>query len=278
MDDIGGLPLVVYEDECLVAVRKPARMHSAPGLGAGDLCAWVFRRYPEVETAGAGPRRPRRSPAEGGLLHRLDYETSGIVLFARNSAAFDSLLRQQERGAFYKEYLALSSASREDMPVGSAPRKAFPTGLDARAWADARDRLDGGALAAMLGGTRAGPVSRVASRFRAYGLRGSRVACSDPGGGDGPIYTSDLLTCSAVGGEAESPSGPSPSSPLVEIRVGLSRGFRHQARAHLSWIGLPISGDSLYGGAPDERLRLYAVGLSFEHPATGKRLSLTVKP
>ncbi len=277
MDDIDRLPLVVYEDECLVAVRKPARMHSAPGLGAGDLCAWVFQRYPEVETAGTESRRPRRSPAEGGLLHRLDYETSGIVLFARDSAAFDSLLRQQERGTFYKEYLALSTASREGMPAGSAPRKAFPTGLDAGAWADARDRLDGSALAAMLDGKRAEPACRVASRFRAYGRRGSRVACSDPGGGNGPIYTSDILACSEARSEGESLSGPSRSSPTLEIRVGLSRGFRHQVRAHLSWIGLPISGDSLYGGASDERLRLYAVELSFEHPATGKRLSLTVR-
>ena len=42
-----------------------------------------FPTLPRSQTAGTESRRPRRSPAEGGLLHRLDYETSGIVLFAR---------------------------------------------------------------------------------------------------------------------------------------------------------------------------------------------------
>ena len=63
----------------------------------------------------------------------------------------------------------------------------------------------------------------------------------------------------------------------MEIRVGLSRGFRHQVRAQLAWIGLPISGDLLYGGRLDERLRLYAVGLSFTHPLTGNPMLLSAE-
>jgi 23S rRNA pseudouridine1911/1915/1917 synthase len=270
MGDTVGLPIVIYEDRSLLAVRKPPRMHTAPGPGGGDLCAWVFERYPDVESAGGGAEGSsaggRRAPREGGLLHRLDYETSGIVLFARDTRSFDALLRQQELGAFRKDYQAVSTASRAGMPAGSRPRMAVPGGLDAKAWTRARDRLDPRALAAMLEGARSEAGLGVASSFRAYGPGGSRVACIGAGG-IGPIYRSDILACF----EGE-------SARSLEIRVGLSRGFRHQVRAHLAWIGLPISGDPLYGGAPDERLRLYAVGLSFEHPETGKSLSLIADP
>jgi 23S rRNA pseudouridine1911/1915/1917 synthase len=270
MGDTVGLPSIIYEDRSLLAVRKPPRMHTAPGPGGGDLCAWVFERYPDVEKAGGradgSSAAGRRASREGGLLHRLDYETSGIVLFARNPGAFDALLRQQELGAFRKDYLSLSAASRASMPAGSRPRRAAPGGLDATAWTEARDRLDSGALAAMLEGARSEAGLGVASSFRAYGPGGSRVACIGAGG-IGPSYRSDILACSEAA-----------SAQWLEIRVGLSRGFRHQVRAHLAWIGLPIAGDPLYGGAPDERLRLYAVGLSFEHPETGNRLSLTADP
>ena len=67
------------------------------------------------------------------------------------------------------------------------------------------------------------------------------------------------------------------SAPSLEIRVALARGFRHQIRAQLAWIGLPIMGDPLYGGAEDDRLRLYAVALSFVHPATGQSITLRDK-
>lgn len=273
MDDSGSQPSVVYEDRSLVAVRKPPRMHSAPGVGAGDLCAWVFERFPDAGKAGEGAGR--RPEADGGLLHRLDYETSGIVLFARNSETFAALLRQQELGAFRKDYLAYSTPSREALPAGSAPPKASPSGLDRKVWADARERLDGGAIAAMASDAAAGAGLGVASYFRAYGPKGSRVACLDSGSRHaGSPYSSDILACSAA---RPGPVG-GPGTSRLELRVALSRGFRHQVRAHLAWIGLPISGDPIYGGLQDERLRLYAVGLRFEHPATGKTQYLTIDP
>ena len=96
-------PRVVYEDEWLVAVHKPARMHSAPGLGGAISAPGPSSAIPSSESL-RGRGRPRGAPdgpqagGEGGLLHRLDYETSGLVLFARTAAAFASLLDQQARG------------------------------------------------------------------------------------------------------------------------------------------------------------------------------------
>ena len=266
--------MLLYEDSSVLAVIKPARMHSAPGLGGGGLCAWVFERYPDAALAGAGTDRPSvagRPAAEGGLLHRLDYETSGIVLFARTAAAFADLLGQQERGAFLKEYRAFSHVSALASPEGSVPLDGFPGGVAEGAWADARSRGDGASLAAQLGAAREGEACSVSCAFRPFGPKGARVACLRPGaapaGKAGAAYSSVILAAAA----------DDSASTAVALRVGLSRGFRHQIRAQLAWIGLPISGDSLYGGAPDDRLRLFAVGLAFVHPATGEPTSLSAE-
>jgi 23S rRNA pseudouridine1911/1915/1917 synthase len=268
MDFMVGDPLeprVLFEDASLVAVYKPPRMHSAPGLGGGDLCAWVFERYPEAGAAGAGDgghRASARSRAEGGLLHRLDYETSGLVLFARGAESFLELLRQQELGGFRKEYLARSSVSPGYYPVGSAPRRGVPGGVAEEEWSKAREEEDLAALAALLQGGR-----QLSSSFRPYGPRGSQVAClqkDESGSRKLPVYRSQVLGASL--GEKST----------LELKIGLSRGFRHQIRAQLAWIGLPILGDYLYGGLADERLQLYALGLSFAHPATGEAFSLSL--
>ncbi len=268
--DIPGVdpdePQILYEDPSLVAVLKPPRMHSAPGLGKGDLCAWVFERYPDIGAAGG---RGKGGPtAEGGLLHRLDFETSGIVLFARNPEVFAAILRQQEQGGFVKEYAAYSSISRAENPAGSLPRRGVPKGVDAGLWSEAREGLDGAGLSALLGEGRA-----LSCAFRPYGPKGSRVACLGlpDEGVDEPksTYRSEILGASPAAGPAE--------GPVLRLRVRLSRGFRHQVRAQLAWIGLPILGDSLYGGARDERLRLYAASLAFTHPLTEEALTLSAE-
>jgi 23S rRNA pseudouridine1911/1915/1917 synthase len=270
-------PRVVYEDEWLVAVDKPARMHSAPGLGSGDLCAWVFERYPEARDLGLDAREAGTSAAspsrdlargEGGLLHRLDYETSGIVLFARKASAFASLIEQQERGAFCKEYLAFSSLSREARPSGSVPLKGIPRGVVPEDWAEAREADDLRRLSSLLASAIEAGGCGIEAAFRPYGPKGARVACLGMADAAKP-YLSDMLGCSPSAGLRGGEKGG------IELRVGISRGFRHQIRAHLAWIGLPIIGDPLYGGAADERLRLYAVRLAFAHPVTGRPLSLS---
>jgi 23S rRNA pseudouridine1911/1915/1917 synthase len=301
-------PAVVYEDQALVAVYKPPRMHSAPGLGRGDLCAWTYDRYPDAKLeSGCGTAGGPGS--EGGLLHRLDYETSGLVLFARNAAAYASLLGQQERGVFYKEYLALVSPSREAQPAGSRPLWGCPDGVDAGAWAEARDTLDSTALSTLLDGAisldfanrerdrdRPGREAscRIVSAFRPFGPKGARVACLEPEGAGSsptrakPLYRSDLLAaapCRSGPGEGEGPRGGVREDAredvrrdvALQLRLGIARGFRHQIRAQLAWIGLPILGDPLYGGGEDSRLRLYAVRLAFEHPISGNALSIELE-
>jgi 23S rRNA-/tRNA-specific pseudouridylate synthase len=282
-------PKVVYEDEWLLAVSKPERMHCAPGLGPGDLCAWAFERYPEIEEVAASPGMGGRGEAggprieicrrlgsekaggprsEGGLLHRLDYETSGLVLFARKAEAFASLLDQQKRGTFFKEYVALSAPSRAALPLGSLPPEGTPCGVAQELWTEARNSLDPAALSGLLGEAISRGSCRIASAFRSYGPKGARVACLEPDGAEGG-YRSEILACSPF-----SSTGREENRGELELRLSLARGFRHQIRAQLAWIGLPILGDPLYGGAADARLRLYAVRLAFSHPVSGNALSI----
>ncbi|GAB1484486.1 hypothetical protein MASR2M78_33040 [Treponema sp.] len=56
----------------------------------------------------------------------------------------------------------------------------------------------------------------------------------------------------------------------VQLRLGLVRGFRHQIRCHLAWLGLPIVGDTIYNNSLDTsiKLALKAVFLSFIDPDT----------
>jgi 23S rRNA-/tRNA-specific pseudouridylate synthase len=272
--DESPLPRIVYEDDRLVAVHKPTRMHSAPGLGSGDLCAWAFERYPELaEVRGEGSGRRQ---AEGGLLHRLDYETSGLVLFARDAEAFASLLEQQAGGAFYKEYVALASPSLIAEPQGSSPIRGAPSGTDPGAWAAARlasaqREAESSTLSEALHVPAVrGAACGIECAFRPFGPKGARVACMAEGGsGVAAIYRSDILGCDPIESSARG------EGPELELRLGLARGFRHQIRAQLAWIGLPIAGDPIYGGAPDERLRLYAIRLSFAHPTSALPFSVS---
>ncbi len=86
----------------LVIVNKPAGMPSAP-LRTGErgtLCGALLARYPEMRGIGYRPREP-------GIVHRLDTQTSGLVLAARTADAFLRLTRALERGAIHKRYLAV---------------------------------------------------------------------------------------------------------------------------------------------------------------------------
>lgn len=93
---------IVHEDADLVAVDKPAGIPShalRPGE-SGTIASALLARYPSM--AGVGYRE-----LEAGLLHRLDTETSGILLAARTARAFQTLRAAHERGEFRKRYYAL---------------------------------------------------------------------------------------------------------------------------------------------------------------------------
>ena len=93
---------IIYEEESMLAVDKPAGMatHGFSGRDGATLANFLAAQRPEILTIG-------KSRWEPGLVHRLDIETSGVVLIAKTQAAFDSLRDQFRRREVKKVYLAL---------------------------------------------------------------------------------------------------------------------------------------------------------------------------
>jgi 23S rRNA pseudouridine1911/1915/1917 synthase len=97
-------PEILHEDVHLLAVSKPSGLvtHPAYKHPDGTLCDFVFARQ-----AAQGENRPC-------LLHRLDRETSGVVLFAKTTLARRALVRQFERRTVHKRYLAITVGAPAD--------------------------------------------------------------------------------------------------------------------------------------------------------------------
>lgn len=118
------LPLtIVYEDADLLIVNKPAGqvVHPSPGHGSGTLVNALLGRGETLAPTGiAGVQRP-------GIVHRLDRDTSGLLMVARSDAAQASLQAQLKARRIRKTYLALvagavaAAQGRIEAPVGRDP-------------------------------------------------------------------------------------------------------------------------------------------------------------
>ena len=117
------MPLpVVYQDGHVIVVNKPAGLTVHPGPGHPDrtLVNALLAMVPGLPGVG-GVQRP-------GIVHRLDRETSGLVVVAKTDVAHACLTGQMKARAVYKAYLALASGAvagergEVDAPVGRHPR------------------------------------------------------------------------------------------------------------------------------------------------------------
>lgn len=221
-------PRIAAETPSYLVVDKPHNMHTAP-LHAKEgetLLEWCARAYPETLTVQG------RTAREGGLLHRLDYETAGLVLIARTQSAYDFLAAEQEAGRFEKEYTAVTQ------PAPQGARTVWNT-----------ERYPAPAIPGVI-----------ESCFRHYGPGRKRVKPEPCGSGRfqaGRRYVTRILDREERGS-------------LVVFRVRLTQGFRHQIRAHLAWTGHPINNDTRYGGADTGGpLELTADRLFFADRETG---------
>lgn len=113
------IPLdMIYEDDCLLAVNKPAGMvvHPAYGHTSGTLVNAVLARCPQVADVGGLER--------AGVVHRLDKDTSGLIIVAKDVSIHAALQRQFKRRQVAKTYLALVEGQVEpregiiEAPVG----------------------------------------------------------------------------------------------------------------------------------------------------------------
>jgi 23S rRNA pseudouridine1911/1915/1917 synthase len=131
-----AIPLeVVYEDATLLVIDKPAGMvvHPAPGHPGGTLVNALLAHCPEL--ARSGDERP-------GIVHRLDRDTSGLILVAKSEKTRRALQRQFEQRQVHKAYLALLDGhlqpawGRIEAPIGRDPQHrqrmaVLPGGRDA---------------------------------------------------------------------------------------------------------------------------------------------------
>lgn len=114
--------IVVFENEDLAVIDKPAGLmvHPAAGKKADTLAAALLTRFPGIEKVGDA-HRP-------GIVHRLDEDTSGLLVIAKTPEAYEYLKKLfKERDDVEKEYLALVHGKMEqlhgliDAPIGKSP-------------------------------------------------------------------------------------------------------------------------------------------------------------
>ena len=112
---------IVYEDDDLLVVDKPAGMVVHPGAGHANatLAAAALAHAPAIAAVG-GPRRP-------GIVHRLDKDTSGLLVLAKTPSAYDSLSRQLAARTVKRTYVAIvhkrmrTAQGVVDAPIGRDP-------------------------------------------------------------------------------------------------------------------------------------------------------------
>jgi 23S rRNA pseudouridine1911/1915/1917 synthase len=226
-----AIPIILKESQDYLVVFKPAGIPTVPlnaGSFTGDtLLELVGQDFPEIVSI-RGLR-----PWEGGVVHRLDTATSGLVLIARTDFALKSLQASQAEGLFQKKYLAGS--------FGGIVLDGFPKPAPLK---------DGGQLPVLL-----------SSRFRPYGLGRKAVRPLDDQSSRVLLAKSGAQVYHTLVRDA----GVHASGERLFL-CELTAGFRHQVRCHLAWCGFPLAGDSLYGGADAQNLHLFALSLRFSDP------------
>ena len=213
--------LIRHADDDLLVVEKPGGVVTQPGKGHqyDSLMNGLFAEYGHA-LQNLGESR------DWGLLHRLDKETSGLVLVALRNAAWEHLLEQFKQRQVKKRYWAI---------VYGRPKPAQ--------------------------GVIQKPIAEVvAARKKAVLSREGQPA----------------ITAYKVLAESATDSG-GPGVSLIEARP--KTGRLHQIRVHMAGLGHPVLGDDVYKGRialpTVPRLCLHAAELSFLHPTTGHRLTIT---
>ena len=251
------IPLVVvYEDDQLIVVDKPAGLvvHPAAGNADGTLVNALLHHCAGQLSGIGGVARP-------GIVHRIDKDTSGLLVVAKTNVAHEGLARQFADHSIERAYLAITGG--QPIPMAATLR-----GTIARSSVNRKK------------------MAILPDDAQVNGQEGARYRTGrDPAGpgrdgvereGRGKHAVTHYRTLEQLDANAA----------LVECR--LETGRTHQVRVHMSSIGHALLGDQLYGRTPKSlrpileelgfvRQALHAAVLGFIHPTTGKTIRFTSK-
>lgn len=244
------IPLdVVFEDDDLIVVNKPAGMvvHPAPGSESGTLVNALLFHFGDNLSGISGEKRP-------GIVHRIDKDTSGLLVVAKSDVAHQGLAAQFADHSIERHYRAVvyGLPSRADPRLAGISGVAFEDGNVIRISGNiARHKHDRKRMAVVQNAGRHA-ITRVRT-IDSFGPKGDMAA---------------LMDC------------------------WLETGRTHQIRVHLTHAGHALIGDATYGGrrvlkskalAPETvarvnkfpRQALHAATLGFIHPVTNEFLSFS---
>ena len=233
-----NIPLdVVFEDEDMVVVNKRSGMvvHPAPGHFTGTLVNALLHHCPNLSGIG-GVARP-------GIVHRLDQDTSGLIVVAKSQPAMDGLVQAfSSHRNIEKTYLAICHG---------------------------RPRLDAGRIENLIGRH---PVDR---KRMAIVERNGKVAITNwrvfrCGGETPPPHDCGTVRDGVVSDE----SLMARLKTISAVECKIETGRTHQIRVHMASLGCPVIGDKVYGkSALDKKLdpvparqMLHAWKLKLWHP------------
>ncbi len=241
------IPLkVIWEDGDLIVIDKPAGMvvHPAPGSYSGTLVNALLHHCGDTLSGVGGEKRP-------GIVHRIDKDTTGLLVVAKSDRAHHGLATQFEKHLVNRRYLAVVNG----LPEANDPRLHGIKGLSFET----------------------GGIVRIATQLARHKTDRQRQAVLFHGGRHAVTRVRVLESY-----------GTPPVATLVEC--WLETGRTHQIRVHLAHAGHGLIGDQTYGGrrklspkavgeaavlaaAAFPRQALHAATLGFTHPVTGEALS-----
>ena len=102
-------PEILYEDSEVIVINKPAGLvvHSDGKTKEANLVDWLLLKYPEIKNIGEMGRDSHGEEIlRSGIVHRLDRETSGVMLVAKTQESFENLKKQFQNHEIKKMYEA----------------------------------------------------------------------------------------------------------------------------------------------------------------------------
>ncbi|MFD1508310.1 RluA family pseudouridine synthase [Lacimonas salitolerans] len=236
---------VVFEDDDLIVIDKPAGMvvHPAPGSPGGTLVNALLHHFGGTLSGVGGSKRP-------GIVHRIDKDTSGLLVVAKSDRAHHGLAAQFEKHTAERAYLALCNG----VPDPGDPRLNGVRGVSFEP----------------------GAVLKITTQLARHKTDRQKQAVLFQGGRHAVTRARVLESFGTPGVAA-----------LVECR--LETGRTHQIRVHMAHVGHGLIGDPVYGGRRKvsqkalpaaavaavrvfPRQALHAATLGFVHPVSGEPL------